>query len=1502
MIKRIFLYICAMMSLAACSDDIFNAPMEQVPENGEIPISFTVPEMIRTATRAEGFSEMDFGTVTMLVYSGDKKLIHKDDIENPEEGYTVTIPKPYRKDPGLYFLFFTNDPRNKNSFDDGSDIKKAFDEEKNSVYNEDKTRLVMCGSASLRQLLQAEAVSLFHNAAKISVHSFVAENAPAGTVPASYFPFEVYGLATKGKLMAGTYNGNESAKKNELIGNPSNITLAAFGNDQNLGKELYVFPTKNTGDNYLNKSYIIVKAQVGDKWYYYCLRFMDETGKLLDILPNHFYDVNIKTNNIKEGYSTPQEAAKNPIPLENDMYVIYDHSPQIANLISDGTHTLGVPHALVHENAAGMEYLYVKLISGKSATEAQKEYDDFYNNYTTKITFPQTSFVTLGAIDVAKSTDEDAAAIFGTVGNGQTGEGSNAVKDGDTEGIIYKIEVNFRGNSPGNQSGMGTVTWEGLSRNFKIEWKRVFDTSALYKTVSASISGGSYTTNFFSGENYFEYIAGKKDENGQYLANKAPKIWGMDADANNGEARDNGFHFPMNYGGNAKCEYTVELMPLITGSDYTYTAALEGDSFITEGVEVTILDDKDGDAYKVSSGKGPRFELKLKDSYLGSYTYAVGKLVLTVDNHPFDIPLYHTGFFHQDRTTNLAKDYQPSTDRAWTYYEVITDGNGVRWLDRNVGAHSAQMYVEGPDDEPYSGPQAAAGGYYRVADYNRSSSDAVAKDPKMREYVCPPGFTYPTQNDFDRMIKLTGFSMEQTGNYHTARLAANKYYKLEADEEGGQEIKYVYFPKARYLDKNNKKTGEARSGYYWTQTPATGFEKDEVGSWLYSWFITGSTSSYINGEVNSTGTSKPSNANNGYAMPVRCILSSDVSDKTVERTSLLVKGATHVFLYTLDGGKKNALTTWPGYALCTANTAGNVYNLSYQSSINTPGTLYAIFNYKDADGKIHTASRNLSDETTLLYSSNLGVDDLNGFKIEGGTAPDAEKYSKATAATSNGARWTFDFTSNPGSVKGGIGEVIGGGGDTETFTYRVNGKIFTNSWDGVGSTQELIKKSGSNIWEAEITASYTGPFLIQQMKSDGTVNAYYKGGVNVSDGGTWPASTDKDDFTINQGKYKFSFDATTMKLTVTKVVVTQTVSFALRIPVCSTEKTDKDGMKLYLNTTATNGSGGASWPGQSMTKTADGKYYYYKSDITIESGKTPADFMDKYKVVDSSNNGTTSNDVTWSSNKHTGAITDATAKAACGNPDYLYTIWAVSSSEPTPSLGNKYGDFPTNSKFYIHGSLKGSDWSPYQMNDDDNDGIWEVTVETTQDSWDFGIRRDDENSSTQNEWINGTSSNISFGSPMEVKRSGSGSNWKGYGKSKVKFLFCPKDKTVTVVPEIYVIGNLNSNNNWDTRHKMDYDANSKKYTATVTLYQSGYFRFVRNTSEWKAFGSASDPTDVSKGNSYSIKSDTENNFRTNSAGTYYIELDFANNMMYISNPASARRKPTATQKASERRR
>ncbi|MDE5791875.1 MAG: hypothetical protein K2H96_11700, partial [Muribaculaceae bacterium] len=1084
------------MSFAACSDDIFDSPREEIPENGEIPVAFNIPDMTTEQTRA-GVDENAIGKVTMLMYAAkDGSLIDagSKELTLTNNRTVITIPEAHRQNKNLYFLFFVNDSRNAATFTGNSDKQMSVATLAENNYltiagatENDARKMTMSGAISLNDLLELTPVNLYRNAAKVTV-------APYEDNSSMKFEYEVYGTAKSSKLMAGSYNYGSNNSASNYCGSPVKVeTFTDFGNDHNhnVGTTTYLHPTLNKEGRNLNASYIMVRAknEAANKYYFYRLNFQNEEFGVMDILPNHHYEVKIKTDKIGIGYTTQEEAAENPIPLESGMYVIYDHSPKVFNIITDGVRALGVSDKLtIGED--GKPYLYVKLFSSKD--EANDEYADFKAKYKDYIKFADNSWVSL-----TDNITEVSGADLGSAGsNSVKDENNHTYSDGDTDGVIYKIEASFTASSAGSQSTIGTVTWKGLNRKFDVVWDRSFKAEDLYDSVSASFTGNTYGSNpSVTAGKYFEWIGGQLNDDGTYAAN--PKVWGADKKSNNGDPRDHGLQFPMQGGGTAT--YTVTLKDLGDGEPYSWSYSYEGDNV---GCTLTALNGSSisaGSKQSMTAGAKPSFKISGGND---NFNYGVANLVIRVektarDVEEYRIPLYHTGFFaNADMNPNSENSYQKSpgiglakdleTGRDYTYYEVVTirrDGRTYHMLDRNLGAHSAEMYVEATGDVEYAGNKEAAGGYYRVAGYRKESKPDIRVD-----LICNiSGFTIPQKEVFDDIRNSSNFSMAQVGSYYTAVYVGDEYGV--ADDNGNRKRKYTYFPKARYMNKDNSKVGDSRAGYYWTATASTGLEKEDIGAWLDCFTMTGSTSTYMRGEVfcddysnriysdkdyHTKDNSVRTGQVNGFAMPVRLILGTDNSaGSTVHRTHFFVTGATHVYLYTLDSkGKPNPVTTWPGYAITTASNVSKKYNFLYESKVNETKDLYAIFNFKTASGAIFSMSYNAEDIKKGRFTNTTSPKDLIGFNLAGvsqsgmqnGLAPDYANYGNATKSIANEKSWTFSFdtsTAYATASEGGIGEYVPVSKDYIIY-YPKNGSSEFYLWYKEGSSNKHIKFNGND--------------------------------------------------------------------------------------------------------------------------------------------------------------------------------------------------------------------------------------------------------------------------------------------------------------------------------------------------------------------------------------------------------------------------------------------------------
>ncbi|MDE6273146.1 MAG: starch-binding protein [Muribaculaceae bacterium] len=969
MLKKLFIYMTLLLTLSACSVDDLDAPCG-LDADGVLTVDLAVPEMETVVTRADEFKVSD---ITMLVLCNSEVKeaadIMKFSLSDPElnatkpgELYQIkcTLSPKQRKYSNLKFIFIANLPSSVNT---ANFIGKTETQLKSSVktsnYVNGSNCLTMAGSLNLSQLRQDSKVNLARNIAKVTVTNG-SKDAQGNWTPGSItYPFEVYGASRSSSVISGTMSSST-----EYIDNPVAVSSVPFSGKS----EVYVHRTSNPGRKIATRPFMIVKAPYNGKDYFYRLEFenYDEKTKnftILDILSNHHYQVIIE-DVLGRGDEKPEDAMNNPTSLLKA--IIYDYCPESFNMITDGTRELGVSAELVHNGnpttSANPEYLYVKIYS-----EDGKELE----NPSIKVS-SDCSWLSIGV-----------PVLY----NGANGTAIPGVT-GDYKGKVYRIPVQFlKTLDPGEMNGKIRVTWLGLQREVPVKWTRAFDATELC-TVQLTIKDNNGTTKYTSGYS-------KGNDYWTFIKNT---VKGLTPEQNNGKIRNEGLHFPVNYGGQSarwQYVYKVKFNNLNDGNNFDWEVS-------TEGIKgITISPAKSG-----KNVSGPVEITITQDGTVANWDYEVGKLLFKIskpnaNNYTtFDIDLYHTGFFDNPRAfRNENRRVDISEPNQYYYYEVIEGPAGAYyWLDRNLGATSAEYYIEADGGMSYFGNSEARGGYYRAAKYVNGG------DPEMYSDLCPPGFEIPRTEVWNTLRNNSKFLTSKSGTYYLTQFTNNK----------GQT---VYFPRSMYYNSSNSKIGESRAGYYWTQTAANGLEKDQIGNWLRYIKFSGSIASYDNAEVQGRYSS------NGWAMSVRCV-NKTVSATKTWRTHFNVSGATHVFLYsetksTDSNGNpvtiRNGVTNWPGTSIGNYSTMGNaagtasgtqLFNFVYESPNTNPTEFYVIFTFRDINGIWHTMSK--GDNGATLYSTNRKMSDLKGWKVIGDT------WNGKTTAL--GGTWICNFTGSTATV------------------------------------------------------------------------------------------------------------------------------------------------------------------------------------------------------------------------------------------------------------------------------------------------------------------------------------------------------------------------------------------------------------------------------------------------------------------------------------------------------
>ena len=953
-----------LLLLASCSDE-FGLPDERgIQSDGTVELTFSVPSATVVNTRAEADPEYQVNDISILVFNGsDSETAPAQIIEKLSEGNLISLNDnrykvsfklnaDIRSSKDLQFYFIANIPENV-TFQDNATLSSILKQESNSVGESGK--FVMSGYSSLSDLTTKD-IPLYRNGTKITVNNAVSSGSSEQTFEpgATAYQFSVFGTAIKSSILAGYLSTPDSK---EYCGSP--VSTYKFSNDVENNQFVYTHPTLNTGDNE-GKTFIIVKANYQKKDYFYRLDFKQKKPKqgsttgeeeemYLDLLPNHWYQVMIESVD-GPGYSSPEEASKHPLSLIT--YDIHDHAPIIYNMISDGMRELGVTHEVTYNNGViedekwSEKYIDIKCFSK-------------YDSEMTSLPEGLTIISEDEWLEISDPEITDANLI-----------GTGSESDPNHTGRVFRYKLRFKKTAElGTLNSDITVAWKGLTRKIPVTWERSFSGSDLCKVKLRIYNEENELQEEIT--DYWGFLA-SKEEGSNY---SGAGLWGISPSKNNGKIRNQGLHFPVMYGDPGKTnearwryEYEVD-MTALKDYDFEWKAKIEGDPTILDHVKIngsstlsgthqmndnlifTIT--RPGNAYTNSGSV---------DGETNDYTYGTGKFILNVTTKPkadepgsrlsneYSFDLYHTGFFHKDPQTERADPKDPDN---YYYYEVVPIQGAVRmryWLDRNLGAKSSGMYIEATGGTAYYGDSDAAGGYYKVADYNKYN------DPTMITTVAPPGYRIPQQKVWDAMKNSDRFHTEVNGNHFES------YY-----ETINSKIGKVYFPKAMMME-NSSKLGESRAGYYWTRTASTGTEKEEIGRWLKMLMISGSSTSYINGNVVT------------YKASVRCI--NDIPDNnTPKRTSFNVNGATHVYLYKKNSdGTKVATTTWPGHVIGNYSTMENGwFNFSFESTDFDPSELYVIFNFVDANGIIHTISKETIKDPSKQYS--IKPSEATGWKV-----------------------------------------------------------------------------------------------------------------------------------------------------------------------------------------------------------------------------------------------------------------------------------------------------------------------------------------------------------------------------------------------------------------------------------------------------------------------------------------------------------------------------------------
>lgn len=1111
MIKRLYIYLLMLLALTACSDD-FDPSYRGIDENGNIHINFAVSPL-KTMTRAgDGLTSViayGFDNAGNLVATQTLSVIDNTALLGPEPGVSQ-------------YYFVANLPEYSVS------TTAALEEKTTTALETDGLLAVSSKLYSLSELKDhtAESVELVHNAVKVTASKCGkdAENKDIYDPNLATYPFLVAGSATQSSVLA----GGLSSSSNPKLGDAVAVTKDNLAEDNVTDEEKYIHSTKNES----GEVYTIVKVSFPENssnYYYYRLDFQNTVDGKINYFspePNHWYQFLIKS--VKGiGYSTPADAAQHPTLPETLDYVIHDHAPVIYNMVSDGIRELGVSHQVLEsESQSRHDKLYIKLYSptqseedliptgpaaGKTLTETLEDY----------IRIDEVDQAWLQVKSIKKVTASD---IVGS--DGYDDNGSSAVGDKNNPGVVYEVEFDYI-DKPGSYKTEIEVAWMGLTRKVPVTWDRSFDPSLLFSP--------DIEVEFFEGlhDQWETATSNAKYYNKEYFNDFIKvKSVGTSAADNNGVARDNGLHFPMPYG-STDTKWTYMYKVSINTSLGEGNFSVSSDNGVS-GLEFSNTGTSGSWASSLTEGTGNVFYVR-RASRKDDYNYETGTITITINGYPYPLQVFHTGFFHYEgkptggwtATDSKSNNYSISdkvTKEAsdllnkYAYYEVVS-GGGTHWLDRNIGAQSAANYILGASGD--LGQNTGKAGYYMlVGKYTNYNNTVQYVSPAILKEITPPGYTVPSVEQWDALRKSTAFHTELTGAYYTAYLQTDVIADKLTNEK-----KRVYFPKIQYY--NNGIVGESRAGYYWTSTMASGLEKVEIGNWLKCLTIAGSATSYINGRVHGKDTP--------YYMSLRAVADGGSSAQNKKYT-FWVKGATHLYLYTVVNGVRQPVTSWPGQAIGNAETmtATKEFNFTYVTKDQNP--LYVIFNYVQSNGQIYTSSKNNYHDATNFDHTTISPKTAEGWLVYG--ADSSTEFNGSSAYAGCGV--TVGTTLNNGMTTANTHWSCALPPTDDVITYYLSGTIFGSATDW-NTTDTKMTQSGSNwVYTGTVKKGYFG------------IRKYI--GENGSDGKSWiQKSGDKGTVVFNTpmkaiqkgtgtgtnwgelaaGTYTFTYNPSAMTLTVT---------------------------------------------------------------------------------------------------------------------------------------------------------------------------------------------------------------------------------------------------------------------------------------------------------------------------------------------------------------------------------
>lgn len=1031
-LRNVGLSLMGAAILTGCADENFDAPTV----GDEVQLTFAVAEspVVTESTRA-GKVDNFIDNLHVLIYNNsNNQLVSVQDLGSvggKEDGgkfsKSVTLGSLSENDTYTFYAITNSSDKVPGI---GSNISQLSTKEDNLSGNYiSMSGKVVCKKSELTS--NDNMIVLHRNVAKLNV-TLNAESVgdiPAGFTVTSYSVLNAlpitYINAGADNLTAGTGTSPENG----------------VAMDDN--RFVYMAPKGVATD--LN---VLINTNKG----WYCVPMSGIT----DIKPNHHYQVQVKKF-LSDGFSSADEAKT--APLANLDVTVIDHSPKVFSLVSTGTHTLGVPESIETRSSSDDEQpLSIKTIC--------KE--------TGNCTSTEKPVVTV--TDGADWIKVEGVAIQ------KNGDNGNNVPEEPSTAVFYEQELKFSPLIGGDyREGKVMVKWGVLTRTVKIRQYSQFNGSALGTfTITSTSAPGSSSIN---GDNYFD----------TFLKTKAV---GVDETAMCGVDRVQGFHFPMGlrqYKDGSNTTYSYKLTNVKT--EYqggSYVIKLKDGSKFAGKVKIndTTLDDSHTATGTSLNNNGINITWEAGDSW--DYIAEDGALIIEVtkgeNTTHFSYDLYHTGFFYNpEEESYLVSGTNPSN--KFLYYEVIpveTLGKTFYWLDRNIGATAAGMYIENENgvndmDASETNPfvVGSQGNLYGISNSDGNTLDAS---------YCPPGFRVPTMTEFNSMTNLAAFktvgdnSPVKNKTYWTAYLQDSNSGRL------------IHFPKNRYVQAGGTKAGTGNTGYYWTCTQAVGASGSEKGKWWQAVTISGGAASVIRYRAY-----EGSETDQLAGMSIRAIKDEGSTTETLWSYKLEVDGSvdggyTHVYLYALVNGSRVPLNNWPGDQITRYSEISKKFDYDFTSYSNYDNVYVILNRVRDSDDSDIELRNKL--EASWFSGTGKATPASRGYRVMSGNQTPWQTrvtvpYSGASGDETVTYRiyWYKDDVSN-GNYRDRIQYRIGSTGTVSTkvqtgtayfsgsYRYyvdltvakdadlqvRANNSSLNNSWDGSTSTgYKSVKNSSTSV-------------------------------------------------------------------------------------------------------------------------------------------------------------------------------------------------------------------------------------------------------------------------------------------------------------------------------------------------------------------------------------------------------------------------------------------------------